>query len=164
MRVPMKLVQDPNYKFWSKVAPGCGKPEKTSLVSTTTPCWKWTGAVTSQGYGTLTLAGKQWLAHRYSLVIRGRGLGEQTDHLCRNRLCVNPDHLEIVTIAENTRRGLGKAATALNTDHCKSGHLLSGANLGIRVNGYRRCKECGNLAAARYRDRIRKEEKSHGGK
>lgn len=158
MRTPMALLKSSDHKFWSKVAPGCGEPEDSELVTVGTRCWKWTGAVTSQGYGTLTVDGKQWLAHRFSLKVHSRELGEQTDHLCRNRLCVNPEHLETVTIAENTSRGLGKASTAIRTGHCKRGHPLSGENLKIRPNGYRRCRECGRLSAERSRNRKREKE------
>jgi uncharacterized protein YktB (UPF0637 family) len=64
------------------------------------------------------------------------------DHLCRNRICVNPDHMEPVTHRENTLRGTNIAATLAKLTHCKRGHLLSGDNvLPQRTHG-RRCKTC----------------------
>jgi hypothetical protein len=76
-------------------------------VDTTTGCWLWTRSVIPNGYGHLTVKGKQILAHRFVYEIY-KGiipLGLTLDHLCKNHRCVNPDHLEPVTQAENCRRG-----------------------------------------------------------
>ena len=77
------------------------------------------------------------------------------DHLCRNRRCVNPEHLEQVTQWENTRRGVSKIANLARQTHCKRGHLLSGDNLRILVNGGRRCRSCSRLLGRDY-DRHRR--------
>lgn len=73
-------------------------------------CWSWTGRVTSEGYGRLA---QQW-AHRiaYTLAKGPISAGETVDHLCGNRWCVNPSHLEAVSESENRRRGRERPASA----------------------------------------------------
>ncbi len=77
-------------------------------IDEVTGCWNWSGARHPSGYGRLKVGGKQLYAHRYMYEkVRGRiPDGRVIDHLCRNRSCVNPDHLEVVTQTENMRRGL----------------------------------------------------------
>ncbi len=86
-------------------------------VDPETNCWAWLGTITKHGYGQVSLGGKNQLAHRaVHLLVRGflPDPPLQLDHLCRNRSCVNPEHLEPVTNLENCRRGvaggLGKRA------------------------------------------------------
>lgn len=73
----------------------------------TTPCWIWKGARTPAGYGQRQVRGKRGLAHRWYYIQEHGSIPEdlELDHLCRVRECVNPDHLEAVTHAVNTRRG-----------------------------------------------------------
>lgn len=107
-------------------------------------CWEWTGAVQSSGYGS-TAGGRKGisaLAHRmaYRHIVGEIPAGLTIDHLCFNKICVNTDHMEVVTRAENNRRKHARQT------HCKQGHLLGGENLRLvtRRNGweYRVCKEC----------------------
>lgn len=123
-------------------------------------CWMWTGYVLSNGYGQIatrkqpTASGTR-LAHRvaYELVRGPIPDGLVLDHLCRTRLCVNPDHLEPVTEAENVRRGLHGV---LRT-HCQYGHELTIENtLYDERTNCRRCKRCSQASsrATSLRNRI----------
>lgn len=79
--------------------------------------------------------------------------GLELDHLCRNRWCINPTHLEPVTHAENVRRGEG-GIRERNRTRCPSGHLYEGANLIVR-DGRRYCRMCTNRANRPYRARVK---------
>ena len=68
--------------------------------------------------------------------------GLTVDHLCRNRRCVNPAHLELVTMRENLLRGEGACARHARQSFCKYGHPLVGGNLRPVKDGSRRCLEC----------------------
>ncbi len=110
-------------------------------------CWKWLGNHDSDGYGRfwLGLPGQKTIgAHRFAyLSIKGEiPEGLVLDHLCRNVGCVNPDHVEPVTVGENQRRGLN---VALKT-HCKQGHPYTQENTVIRHTGRRWCLTCRKAA------------------
>lgn len=100
------------------------------------------------GYGTIGVQGRSWLVHRYAyeLLVAPIPKGLQMDHLCRNRKCWNPQHLEPVTQTENARRGFW----ALKT-HCNRGHVYDEANTIINANGHRVCRACITIREAKYR-------------
>jgi hypothetical protein len=96
-------------------------------------CWVWTAATHSaqRPYGVFGIRGKSSKAHRISWeLLRGRIPDDLVlDHICRNHGCVNPDHLEPVTLRENVLRGVGITAIEARQTHCKYGHALVGGNL-----------------------------------
>lgn len=115
-----------------------------SNVEITGTCWLWRGTLSPEGYGKF---GKNWMAHRllYELLTAPISPGLTLDHLCRVKCCVNPDHLEPVTIGENKRR-----AIALKS-HCAKGHPWVPGNIIVEKRGSRRCQTCHREEAlARY--------------
>lgn len=119
-------------RFWAKV-------DKSG------DCWFWTGSTNGRGYGAFKLNGRPIRVHRwaYQQIIGPIPEGMQLDHLCRNRLCVNPAHMEPVTNRENSLRGVGPTAVNAKRTHCVNGHPLSGENLRLAPNGrWRVCRRC----------------------
>jgi hypothetical protein len=107
-------------------------------------CWLWTGGVTEQGYGLLTLPDRRYRAHRVSHWIYKGPIPEGLvlDHLCRNPFCVNPDHLEAVTERINIMRGTGVTARNRQKTHCRNGHPYSPENTRVTPKGARFCRIC----------------------
>lgn len=115
-----------------------------SRYAKTTGCWIWQGPLDC-GYGRFWAQGKTLLSHRVAWEIaKNRKVpnGLQLDHLCRNRDCVNPDHLEPVTLAQNVLRGQGITAQNLLKTACPEGHPYSGENLYQDKTGRRHCRTC----------------------
>ena len=124
-----------NARFWEKV-------EKTET------CWNWTGPTTDFGYGQILLTtGKRTGVHRYAYeqLVGKIPSGLVIDHLCRNKICVNPEHLEVVTHRVNILRGVGVPALNASKTHCCRGHRLAGENLYIKPDSERRCRACDKL-------------------
>ena len=98
------------------------------------------------------------MAHRvaYEALIGPIPKGLCLDHLCRVRYCVNPAHLEPVTVRENVLRGISPPAVNARKRLCKNGHALSGRNLYLKTRyGWpgRECRTCKRLLARRWRER-----------
>ena len=87
---------------------------------------------------------KRTYAHRFSYetLVGPIPEGKILDHLCRVRMCVNPDHLDVVTHGENLRRGFGTTGLRARQTHCIRGHELSGRNVKV-YGGKRYCLTCG---------------------
>lgn len=138
------IVNDDEARFWSKV--DRDGPLHPMLGS----CWAWKGSLFSgNGYAQFSVNRVPKGGHRvaYELLRGPIPVGLQLDHLCRNRSCVNPDHLEAVTGRTNTLRGETITAANLAKTHCPRGHPYEGANLGTTPFGGRYCRACRTLQA-----------------
>jgi len=135
-------------RFWSKV-------DKTDY------CWIWKSGVFKTGYGEFSLNNKPFLAHRisYQILVGDIPKAKELHHICNNRLCVNINHLQVVTRQEH----VSKTDHSNNGDnsrvktHCPKGHPLSSDNLrkyALRI-GKRSCKTCFNEQNRKYQESIR---------
>jgi HNH endonuclease len=111
----------------------CISPEPNS------GCWFWTGAIKSDGYGSVHLDGRTQTAHRVVYEFHRGKIpdGLTLDHLCRVRSCVNPAHLEPATMRENTMRGFSPSAVNATRTTCLKGHPFD-----MVRSGQRSCRTC----------------------
>jgi hypothetical protein len=134
---------DPNHYHWTATLWDRFWPK----VDASGDCWVWTASANQFGYGHILTEGRtRGMAHRvaYELLIGPIPEGLELDHLCRNPPCVNPDHLEPVTHAENMARAPWTAVQARRAQtHCKRGHEFTEDNIYRRPGGVgRSCRTC----------------------
>jgi hypothetical protein len=127
-------------RFWQKVE-----------INTSTDCWTWRSQTLQkkgrfgEGYGLFWFNGRTVLAHRYSYqeLVGPIPAGLTLDHLCRNRSCVRPSHLEPVTQAENNARRPAFVSFNAAKTHCPHGHEYTSENTYIRPGtAWRMCRTC----------------------
>lgn len=109
------------------------------------PCWEWTASRNEWGYGQFAATfGHSGGAHIYSYQLHHGSYpaGLEIDHLCKNRACVRPDHLEAVTPRVNTLRSNAVSALNARKTHCPKGHPYDEENTRIGNNGGRYCRAC----------------------
>lgn len=110
-------------------------------------CWEWSGGLDKDGYGKTTIDRADWRVHRavWTALVGPLDSTLVIDHLCRNRVCCNPDHLEPVSDVENWRRSHAPSRIYADRSTCKNGHdLNSPENLRKNKAGARVCKICYN--------------------
>jgi HNH endonuclease len=137
-------------RFWQKVAP-CPM----------SGCWLWAAAQQGNGYGTYKFYGKTGLVHRYVYreLVGEIPAGLQLDHLCRQRCCCNPNHLEPVTPAVNVQRSTAPEAARRRhaaVTHCPSGHEYTPANTIRWENDWRRHRVCRVCSTNHKREYVRR--------
>lgn len=135
-------------RFWSRV----------TIPSDPAGCWLW-DHVNNYGYGHLNTGTRRVHAHRYAyeLLVGPIPDGLVIDHLCRDKACVNPLHLEAITQLENVRRGAAYWA-AREMPHCVKGHPRTPENTYVRPNGTQCCRVCKKAWNLEYKARRKERE------
>ena len=129
-------------------------------------CWEWSGRISDKGYGQFHVSGKEVSAHRYSFEFYNNKKisdGLVIDHICRNRSCVNPNHLREVTVKVNAlENSISPSAINHKKTHCIKGHALTNENTYIfnRVrNGIkyteRQCRTCASFYKNQYKKKVK---------
>jgi hypothetical protein len=135
---PVVAVQRELERFWGKV-------DFEDTRHGGRRCWIWRGGSFRDGYGQFHLYERRKVqAHRYAyqLLVGPIPEGLTLDHLCRNRACVNPSHLEPVSVGENVLRGGGPSALHARAVECPHGHPYNSENTYVRYDGRRVCRIC----------------------
>lgn len=116
-------------------------------------CWLWAGKVRADGYGVVSIQMRERLVHQvfYEYFVGQRPFMTNLHHTCEVKRCCNPDHLELLTVADHGRRhesilDAARASARLRraADHCQRGHPFSEINTIWTKQGWRRCRECEN--------------------
>lgn len=129
--IPSVIPKDMEARFWAKV-------ERRGPDD----CWTWLGAITTRGYGALSIHKATHIALTLSGLPRP-DKGAMALHSCDNPPCVNPNHLRWGTAFENAMDMVNrKRHQSTRKTHCKWGHELIGDNLFIRKTGHRTCRKC----------------------
>ena len=132
-------------RFWAKV------DKRRGPIWNGSRCWIWTGSVSHTGskdkpvyYGQIRIDGRRQGVHRLAFELAKGPIpkGLTIDHLCRNTLCVNPDHLEAVTQRINGMRGTSMSAQHAKKTHCPQGHPYDLFNTYRPARGGRQCRTC----------------------
>lgn len=129
-------------RFWSKVNKSGPMPTVGNVQGA---CWQWTKGTIPSGYGSFHVSRTKTVgAHRYAWeALHGPIPDDLTiDHLCRNKQCVNPDHMEVVTRGVNTLRAIDIGARNRHKTHCSNGHEYTPENTRIKADKSRRCRTC----------------------
>lgn len=136
---------------WNKGLRSDGIERFWKYVHKTQNCWIWKGGITGQGYGAFWLDGRTIPAHRFSYEYLIGPIPEkmELDHKCRNRKCINPEHLEPVTSKENKLRGTSFSAVNAKKIFCVRGHRIND-DVYIASSGYRHCRKCSRIREREY--------------
>jgi hypothetical protein len=141
------MIKNTRENFFEKVNKDGPIPEYNPTLGA---CWIWLRCKSKNGYGQVRINGKTQYAHRVSYLMVNDKIEDDLclDHLCRNRSCVNPSHLEAVTPKINSERGI-----LPNRTHCKNGHEFTADNIYIKTNikwKARQCRKCARAAVKKY--------------
>ena len=156
----VNLRKQVNVQERKRVRKGAANTERILFYARPDPqgCWRWTGFVTPDGYGTIRdSSGLTRKAHRvaYEAWVGPIPDGLQLDHLCRVRDCCNPAHLEPVTSQENSLRGETAAARHASATHCPQGHEYTPENTYSSKRGERDCRDCRRVRSTEWARRRR---------